>query len=358
MTFKQRRGAVRGVDPVTRRLISRRGFLAAAGGSLLAGGCVMASGGTWPAARVDAIARRDGGRGWAAWEGNSRVAGWQSGKEGPALSITKSLAALAAAKAADEGWLSERETVADTIREWSGDSRKSRITVAMLLQQTAGLEAGVAALYRDPADKGRNAIALRAVDEPGSVFRYGPACWEVLAELMQRKLSARGDSLEGFLHRAVMSPLDLGSPKWRSDGKGRFFLSTGAELSVVELGKLGRAIAALLRGESAGGIGVGHFAAMIRPSALNPMFGGGLWRNVHARKSGAVEIEVEDVLDPPRNREFWKNACLSTKHPADLVALVGSSGRRVFIWPSQDRVVARLGVAASWKDRPFLESLV
>jgi len=285
------------------------------------------------------------------------VAGWQTGGEGPALSITKSLAALAAAKAVGEGWLSDRETVAATIREWSGDSRKSRITVAMLLQQTAGLEAGVAALYRNPVDKGRMAMALRAVHEPGQVFRYGPACWEVLAELMQRKLAARGESLEGFLHRAVMSPLGLGSPKWRSDGKGRFFLSTGAELSVEELGKLGRAIAALLRGESAGGIDAGHFAAMTRPSAVNPIFGGGLWRNVHARKSGAVEIEVEDVLDPPRRPEFWRSACLSTKHPADLVALVGSSGRRVFIWPSQDRVVARLGVAASWKDRPFLDAL-
>ena len=106
--------------------------------------------------------------------------------------------------------------------------------------------------------------------------------------------------MEGFLHRAVMSPLGLSSPKWRSDGKGRFYLSTGAELSVEELGKLGRAIAALLRGESAWGIDAGHFAAMTRPSAVNPMFGGGLWRNVHARQSGAVEIEVEDVLDPPR----------------------------------------------------------
>lgn len=345
------------MDPRNSGTISRRGFLIVAGGSLLGGGCATMGGGAWSTGRTDAVARRDGGRGWAAWQGSARVAGWQTGEDGPALSITKSLAALAAAKAAGEGWMSDRETVAATIREWSGDSRKSRITVAMLLQQTAGLEAGVAALYRNPADKGRNAVALRAVDEPGRVFRYGPACWEVLAELMQRKLAARGESLEGFLHRAVMSPLGLSSPKWRSDGKGRFYLSTGAELSVEELGKLGRAIAALLRGESAGGINAGHFAAMIRPSVVNPIFGGGLWRNVHARKSGAVEIEVEDVLDPPRDAEFWRSACLSKRHPADLVALVGSSGRRVFIWPSQDRVVARLGVAASWQDRTFLEAL-
>jgi hypothetical protein len=345
------------VDQRKTGTISRRGFLRMAGVSLFGGGCATA-GGAWSLEAADAVARRDGGRGWAAWQGSSRVAGWQGGGEGPVLSITKGLAALAAAKASGEGWLSDRETVAATIREWSGDSRKSRITVVMLLQQTAGLEAGVAALYRNPADKGRNAISLRVVDEPGRVFRYGPACWEVLAELLQRKLAARGESLEGFLLRAVMAPAGLGSPQWRADGKGRFFLSTGAELDVGELGKLGRVIGALLRGENAAGIEAGHFAAMTRPSAVNPMFGGGLWRNIHARKPGAVEIEVEDSLDPPRSGAFWSGACLSKKHPADLVALVGSSGRRVFIWPSQDRVIARLGVAASWKDRPFLEALV
>jgi CubicO group peptidase (beta-lactamase class C family) len=96
----------------------------------------MTGAGQWRTGEADAIARRHGGRGWAAWQGGSRVAGWQTGGEGPALSITKSLAALAAAKAAGEGWLADRETVAATIREWSGESRKSRITVAMLLQQT------------------------------------------------------------------------------------------------------------------------------------------------------------------------------------------------------------------------------
>ena len=62
-------------------------------------------------------------------------------------------------------------------------------------------------------------------------------------------------------------------------------------------------------------------------------------------------------LSIPSGREFWRRACLSTRHPADLIALVGSSGRRVFIRPSQDRVIERLGVAGSWRDRPFLDAL-
>ncbi len=305
-------------------------------------------------ARADAIARRYGGEGWAAWQGGREVSAWHAEARDPALSITKCLAALAAAKGAGEGWLSGRERVADTISEWRGDSRKSRITVSMLLQQTAGLEAGVAALYRNPADKGRAAVALRAVDEPGTFFRYGPACWELLAELMQRKLARRGENLEQFLHRVVMRPVGLSSPDWRSDKKGRFFLSTGAEMSVKDLGRLGRTVGALLRGENEAGIEAARFAEMTRPSAANPMFGGGVWRNTNARRAGAHAVEVEDVLDPPASTAFWQRACLSRSQPAEMVALIGSSGRRVYIWPSEEKVVARLGRAASWKDGPFL----
>ncbi|MEK7949703.1 serine hydrolase [Luteolibacter soli] len=298
------------------------------------------------------MAKQNGCRGWAAWRGHSRVEGWQTSYEGPILSITKALAGLAVTRAASEGWLDPTEHVADTIREWRGDARKQRITLQMLLQQTAGLEAGVAALYRNPADKGRNAVALRAIDEPGSFFRYGPACSEVLAELMQRKLSARGESLERYLHRSVMVPIGLGSKNWRSDKKGRFFLSTGAELSVDELGKLGRTIGGLLRGESPDGFDSSHYARVTRASAANPMFGGGLWRN-----AGGREIEVEDALDPPASTAFWQGAGLSRSQPRDFYALIGSSGRRVYIWPREQVVIARHGVARSWRDGPFLRAL-
>jgi CubicO group peptidase (beta-lactamase class C family) len=332
--------------------MKRRNFLMLSG--LAVAGCSSPAGS--PAAirwdRVDAWAKQHGARGWAAWKGGARVESWQPSYEGPILSITKALAALAVTRAAADGWLDPGEHVADTLREWRGDARKQRITVQMLLQQTAGLEAGVAALYRNPADKGRNAIALRAVDEPGRFFRYGPACSEVLAELLQRKLSARGDSLEKFLHRTVMVPLGLGSPDWRSDRKGRFYLSTGAELSVDELGRLGRTLARLLAGESDAGFDPAHFSRITRPSSANPIYGGGLWRN-----TGSREIEVEDALDPPASTGFWRNACLSRRQPSDLVALIGSSGRRVFIWPREQIVIARHGVARSWSDRAFLGSL-
>ena len=339
-------------------IVSRREFLCALAAAC--GGCAApssAGGERWTSARLDradAVAKSYGGKGWAAWKGGRRLKEWNPNARDQSLSLTKSLAALAATKAMQEGWLSDQEQVAATIPEWAGAARTMRITVSMLRQHPAGLEAGVAALYRNPYDKGRAAVGLRAVDEPGTFFRYGPACWEVLAELMQRKLSAKGETLEKFLHRAVMRPIALNSPDWRSDKKGRFFLSTGAEISVNELGRLGRTIGALLRGESQDGFDPGIFARMTRTSAANPMFGGGLWRNTNARRAGAYAVEVEDSIDPPKSTPFWQGACLSHSQPAEMVALIGSSGRRVFIWPSGEKVVVRLGRSGAWNDGPFL----
>jgi CubicO group peptidase (beta-lactamase class C family) len=207
------------------------------------------------------------------------------------------------------------------------------------------------------ADKGAVAVSRPAVDEPGTQFRYGPVCWEVLAELLQRKLQARGESLESFLHRGVMRPVGLSSPNWRADRKKRFYLSTGAELTVRDMGRLGRTLGKLLHGESADGFDAGHFAEMSRVSGANPMFGAGIWRNSGAARPGSLAIEVESALDPARSPGFWQQSCLSKRQPASMAALIGSSGRRVFIWPDSGRIVVRMGVSSAWQDQPFLNAL-
>ena len=347
---------------------TRRDFLRLAGlaGAAACGGCAAGSGGgggggSWTEREIDilnATASRNGGRGWAAWEGKRQVAAWNPESRGPALSITKSIAALAASRAVSEGWLSPSERVAESIPEWRGDSQKSRITVLMLLQQVSGLESGVIALYRNhPADKGRAAVALRCVDAPGTVFRYGPSHWEVLAEVMRRKLSVRKMSVYAFVGDAVMRPVGLYQGNWRSDSKGTPYFSTGSELSVIELGRLGETISQLLHSRSAEGFNASHFAEVSRPSAVNPMFGGGLWRNTEARYSGAASIEVERSIDEPLPASFWQNACLSTRQPSECAALIGSGGRRVYLWPETDRRVARLGSSSSWSDAAFLNRL-
>lgn len=305
---------------------------------------------------LNTTAKRNGLWGWQAWNGDRRVAGWRTNASGPALSITKSVAALAATRAVGEGWLSQDEPAAGTIREWRGDPRKSRITVEMLLQQTSGLEAGVLSLYHNhPRDKGRAAMALMAVDEPGTVFRYGPGHWETLAEIMRRKLVASGGTLPAFMDRAVMRPIGLSSAKWRRDAIGIPYFSTGNEFTVEEVCRLGQTLGRLLHGKDSAGFSAGDFERITRPSATNPMFGGGIWRNSAA--PGARAIAVERSIGHPLPASFWKSACLSTGQPPTLAALIGSGGKRVYIWPAADLGIARLGSSSDWRDAAFLAGI-
>jgi CubicO group peptidase (beta-lactamase class C family) len=310
----------------------------------------------WDGATLDragAVAQRQGGRGWAAWEDGRLVGSWRTHYRGPVLSVTKAIAGLACARAIGEGWLKPGEAAAATLGEWRGEPGRERITLRMLWQMTAGLEDGARALYRPGIeDKGRAALGLQLVDEPGERFRYGPACWEVLGEVLRRKAQARGESLEGFVQRVVIRPLRLSAANWRADGRGRWFLSTGAELNLTELGRLGRAIAALAAGEETAGISPDAFRAVTAPSAANPMFGGGVWSNRGASRGHG--IEVEEALDPPREPGFWNGACLSAAQPSSMLALIGSAGQRVFIWPGERRVFARLGYSGDWRDGPLL----
>lgn len=335
----------------TRRAWLGLGLGAVLGQSGCAGGTARGSA-CWPShelGRCSMELQKVGAKGYGIWDNGHLVASRDVGQSGPALSITKVMASIAVAKGMSEGWIHLEEPVAHTITEWKGDPRRQRITISMLLQQVAGLDAGSHALYRSSIpDKGAVAIRLPLVSEPGTQFRYGAACWEVLAEVLQRKLQGKGENLERFMARAVMGPVGIHSSKWRSDAKGRYYLSTGVEPSVANLGNLGNAVAAWINGRSAAGISAAHFQEATRPSAANVMFGGGLWYNRNAARSGSRRVEIEEVLDPPRSPSFWRSVCLSKNQPAGMVAMIGSSGQRIYVWPD-GRVIARLG-RGKWKD--------
>lgn len=347
-------------------MATRRQFMGLTGGSLaaLCSGCVVSPQGvtgSWNDRDLEQFRRTAGTRGskgLAAWQGQRQVFSQNPNAADPALSITKSIAALAVTRAAAEGWLQADENVADTITEWRNDSLKSRITVRMLLQQVSGLEAGVIPLYRNqPPDKGKAAVALQCTDFPGSVFRYGPGHWETLAEVMRRKLASKNTSLIAYLNRAVMSPVGLNSGNWRADKQNTPYFSTGTVLTLQELGRLGNLVGQLAAGKDRKGFSASHFAEMTRPSRANPMFGGGLWRNPNASRRDAVAIEIEQSIGPPMSSSFWDRACLSTRQPPELLALVGSGARRVFIWPDTERRIALHGSSDHWSDTGFLSGL-
>lgn len=327
---------------------------AGAGLSALGASCASSPG----IVKINASAAERFGRdGFGVWQAGKLLAGRNLEQRMPALSITKAFAALLVVRGVGEGWLELDRPLFDTIPEWRKDPQKRLVTVRMLVNQTAGFPAAVPALYRGLiADKGRTAIALPIMNSPGSQFRYGPASSEILAEVLRRQLHARGSTTEELI-RDLMRRMGVSSPTWRQDGGGRFYLSTGAEFSVNDLGRLGHVVARLASGHSTRGLNSSVFQDLCSPRSANPMVAAGLWWNRNAAKSNAFSIEPEREIDVLRAASFWQRACLNTAADPEWLALAGSGGKRVYVLPSQAVVIARLDRARSWNDAAFLRAI-
>ena len=341
--------------------MNRRDWLKLAGSCTLSGLAGCASTPTGPPLTVSPRTIRllgsSGGSGYGIWRGGRQIAGDRTGARLGSLSLTKALASLSVVRAVGEGWLSLDSPLTDIIPEWRGHPQKSRVTVRMLVNQTAGFDPGVAALYRGSiANKGKVAISLPIIDAPGTRFRYGPASWEILGEVLHRCLASRSSRLEAHIGK-TMRRIGISSPAWRKDGMGRYYLSTGVELTVRDMGKFGRTIGTLARGESKDGLRADIFLDLASPRYANPMFGAGIWWNRNTRRNDAFAVEPERVLDGVRDPSFWSRACLSKSADPGWLALVGSGGKRIYILPARDLVIARLGRSAGWNDGAFLDTI-
>jgi len=274
----------------------------------------------------------------------------------PIFSGTKNFWGIAALVAINEGKIRLDEPVSDTITEWRGDARKSKITIRQLLTFTDGIEPA-SFLHRDSIPD-RNALAIRAasVASPGATFTYGPSHLQVFCELLRRKLN--GGNTFSYLQERVLGPLGIGSFEYKQDRKGNPLFATGFHLSARQWVRLGQMILAH------GSLG-GH---QIVPSDLlqqafvgtsaNPSYGLTFWLN---RPSGFLsgETDIEKRLDLPWQRASWRGVCISKAAPSDMIAAIGSHYQRQFIIPSMNLVIVRQSSAdAKFSDGEFLRLLL
>lgn len=293
-------------------------------------------------------------RGYACWQHGDKIGDSGNSPVFPALSVTKSIAMLTAARAVTKGWLKPDEAV--DFPEWRA-GKGAGITVRHLLDSTAGLPPGDHELYSArPADKGRAALSLPVVHAPGTVFRYGPASWELLGEFLKRRLPEHGSNLPKFLGE-TLGHLSISPRGWRRDGGGTPYLSTGISCGIDDLGKLGFALADLESGHNHAGVSADVFHNLSAPHAANPMFSAGIWWNRLAHSFGARPVEPERSLGGEKSPGFWRNACLHPAARPDWLALVGSGGTRVYVLPSASVVIAVARAGDSWSDAAMMDAL-
>ena len=263
---------------------------------------------------------------------------------------TKAFWNLAALAAAQDGLVDLDDRVADTIKAWRSDPRKSEVTIRQLLNFDAGLEPIFSLQQTQSGDRNAAAIRARIVAEPGSAFIYGPAALQVFHDVFKTKL--RDQTPTHFLERRVLHRLGLGSQRYLPDRVGNPSLATGWILTARQWAKVGRVVldggAPLISRRSLEQCWAGTEA--------NRAFSLGWWNNRAA--ANGREVDVEQMLIPKWSNQDWRDACLCRDAPSDLVACIGSEGQRLYVIPSLKLIVVRQANGGSFSDAHFLRLLL
>ncbi len=271
--------------------------------------------------------------------------------EGKIYSGTKMFWILAGLAAEEDGFLGLDERVADTISEWADGSARSHVTIRQLLNFTSGIEPNFALHGDGIGNRNSLAISTRFGSAPGDHFIYGPAALQVFHEVLKRKLARHGETPTAFLERRVLRPLGLGAQRYVADRSGNPLLASGFKMDASRWLRMGQCI--LQQGAPI--VPASAFNNATRGTHINPAFGMALWNNHLA--SGGREVDPEDMLEIPWQRQQWSGACLCKSAPADLLACIGSGGQRLYVVPSQALIVVRQGNFGRFHDAEFLRRL-
>ena len=271
----------------------------------------------------------------------------------PIFSGTKNFWALAALCAVRDGLIKLDDRVADTITEWKNDSARSQITLRQLLNQTDGIDKAPF-LHRQLPNRNAMAVRLSMLAAPGAAFIYGPSHLQIFSELLRRKLAGR--SVTSYLEQNVTGPLELRALEFKRDGVGNPLPASGFELSAREWARLGE----LVLGDGS------YHGHQIVPAALlheafigssaNPSYGLTFWLNRQAPH--AREIDIEKELDLDWQRAHWIDICVCRSAPPDMIACIGSNYQRLYIIPSMNAIIVRLGQNAKFSDAHFLRLIL
>jgi CubicO group peptidase (beta-lactamase class C family) len=274
------------------------------------------------------------------------------------FSGTKGFWVLATLVAAKEGLLSLDEPASRTLVEWRSEPHRAKITIRQLLNCTSGLEPNSRLQRHNVPDVNAAAMITQVVAPAGQAFTYGPSHYQVLCEILRRKLAPFHTTPFEYLQAKILDPLGLPAFDHYEDPAGNPLFATSFSVTARQWAKVGQLI--LLRGR----FGIRQvvesdlLAQCFRGSRACSAFGLGFWNNREAKSGAAREIDIEDALEPNWARENWAHVCMCKDAPADLVVSLGSGYQRLYVIPSLDLVIVRQGRNAHFSDGAFLRMIL
>ncbi len=297
-------------------------------------------------------------------EAASYFKGYDADKTFASRSLAKPMTSVAVGRAIALGKIrSLEQPVADFITEWRADPRRSKILVRHLLDMRSGFLPQANATtaedilnrsYLHPRHERVIIDEYPVVDEPGSRYEYNNATSELVSVLIER---ATGQRYGQFISEQVIKPLGAaGGEIWVNRPGG--VAHSGCCLMVpaetwVRLGML------LMKDgvwEGRRLLPEGYVRAMTTGSTQNPYYGLGVYVSgpYIPRRGFAHPDRVPDNLKVLHSEPYLAS---------DLFLFDGNSNQVVYVIPSQELVILRVGDApprkggAEW-DNSFLPNLL
>jgi CubicO group peptidase (beta-lactamase class C family) len=299
-------------------------------------------------AKVQAYSDSLGGHALLVWQGGKiRYEHYGEGVDAETryetFSMHKSVLGLVYGAALRDGIIrSLDDTAGRYLSEWRDDPR-GRITLRQLLTMESGLAMG------GVDAKAEVALALPTDLPPGVGFQYNNANSEVAGVILDRALrkAGRGD-YAAYLSQVLLRPLGAGDAHLWLDHEGgepRFFAF--CQMRARDWLRIGVMIDRKGRFDGVQVLPAAWISAMSTPSALNPNYGIQLW-----------------IGSPwSRWRLYGPKTVVKVSHEQpylapDLVFFDGFGGERVYVVPSLDLVIVRIGEASLQFDDSIIPNAI
>lgn len=252
------------------------------------------------------------------------------------MSLAKTPAALLVGIALEEGVLASLdEPLERHLPEWSQDAR-GRISLRQLLSMSSGLDTAIAGLHlTDRLEE--SLLARQAHEAPGARFEYNNVNTQLVALVLERAWSR---SYAALLSEKLWRPLGAGHAQVWLDapgGQARAYCCLFATArDWLRLGLLMRQGGRWAGRQIVPGAWLDE---MLTPSPLEPSYGLHVWLG---------------TTRPPSRERDWSEPFAAR----DTFMLVGAAEQRVYVIPSHELVIVRLGREAPGWDDPYLPNLL
>jgi len=261
------------------------------------------------------------------------------------MSMAKTLVGLLIGAALDDGSLTSLDAPASRwVTEWASDGR-SRITVRQLLQMCSGL-AGARHDDDPTSDIGYMHLGtdslyivagVRLVEEPGARFEYNSINTQALAIVLER---ATGRRFAEYLSERLWQPIGAGGAAvWLDEEGGLPKAFSGVLATARDWARVGLFLQQGGRVEGKQVISAAYMAALATPSALEPDYGFHVWLG-----NQGIRVAEKDHDEPFVAR--------------DLLYLDGKHSQRVYVIPSLELVIVRVGERPKDWDDSYLPNLL